>query len=519
MYHNDKKGRMHMLELIKITKKFGDFYALKDVNLKVGDGEVHTLLGENGAGKSTLMNILCGLYQPTSGEIIYKDCEWHMDSPLTARNIGIAMVHQHFMLIEAMTVLENIMLCGLEEKGKLLNKTAVTKKVMEIEKAYDLQVDINEKVSNLSVGMQQKVEIIKALYNDAELLILDEPTAVLTDEEAAGLFKIIEKLKANNKSVIFISHKMKEVMQISDKITVLRRGQTITTVNAKDYSPQELANLMVGEKVITRTYEKKHVDSDDELIYELKDVSYHKESKHSGLKDICLKVHKGEILGVAGVDGNGQSQLAEIFTGIAKPSEGTRIYDGKNANDFKVIDFINDGLAHIPEDRNKMGLIGDMNIKDNIVLKDLEKKRFSKGHGKFILSKKITEYSNQMKEKYDIRCSSIEEEARNLSGGNQQKVILARELERNPKFIVAMHPTRGLDIGATNFIYNSLIEARDKGIGIVVVSADIDEVIKISDRIIVMFEGKIMGEISGSTPDMDKISAMMGGKEYESINN
>lgn len=508
-----------MLELIKITKKFGDFYALKDVNLKVGDGEVHTLLGENGAGKSTLMNILCGLYQPTSGEIIYKDCEWHMDSPLTARNIGIAMVHQHFMLIEAMTVLENIMLCGLEEKGKLLNKTAVTKKVMEIEKAYDLQVEINEKVSNLSVGMQQKVEIIKALYNDAELLILDEPTAVLTDEEAAGLFKIIEKLKANNKSVIFISHKMKEVMQISDKITVLRRGQTITTVNAKDYSPQELANLMVGEKVITRTYEKKHVDSDDELIYELKDVSYHKESKHSGLKDICLKVHKGEILGVAGVDGNGQSQLAEFFTGIAKPSEGTRIYDGKNANDFKVIDFINDGLAHIPEDRNKMGLIGDMNIKDNIVLKDLEKKRFSKGHGKFILSKKITEYSNQMKEKYDIRCSSIEEEARNLSGGNQQKVILARELERNPKFIVAMHPTRGLDIGATNFIHNSIIEARDKGIGVVVVSADIDEVIKISDRIIVMFEGKIMGEISGSTPDMDKISAMMGGKEYESINN
>jgi len=211
--------------------------------------------------------------------------------------------------------------------------------------------------------------------------------------------------------------------------------------------------------------------------------------------------------------------LAEILTGIAKPSEGTRIYDGKNANEFKVIDFINDGLAHIPEDRNKMGLIGDMNIKDNIVLKDLEKKRFSKGHGKFILSKKITEYSNQMKEKYDIRCSSIEEEARNLSGGNQQKVILARELERNPKFIVAMHPTRGLDIGATNFIHNSLIEARDKGIGVVVVSADIDEVIKISDRIIVMFEGKIMGEISGSTPDMDKISAMMGGKEYESINN
>lgn len=507
-----------MLELIKITKKFGDFYALQDVDLKVGNGEVHTLLGENGAGKSTLMNILCGLYQPTSGEIIFKDCQWHMDSPQTARGIGIAMVHQHFMLIEAMTVLENIMLCALEEKGALLNKAAVTKKVLEIQKTYDLQVDLNEKISNLAVGMQQKVEIIKALYNDAELLILDEPTAVLTDEEAQGLFKIIAKLKANNKSVIFISHKMKEVMQISDKITVLRRGRTITTVNAKDYTPQELANLMVGEKVVVNTFEKKNVTGDENIIYELKHVSYHKESKHNGLNDVSLKVHRGEILGVAGVDGNGQSQLAEILTGIARPDEGVREYDGIESNDYKVIDFIKNKVSHIPEDRNKMGLVGDMNVKDNIVIKDLEGKRFSKGSGLFLMGKKITDYAAEMKEKYDIRCSSIDEEARNLSGGNQQKIILARELERDPKFIVAMHPTRGLDIGATNFIHNSLIAARDRGSGVVVVSADIDEVIKIADRIIVMFEGRIMGEVSGSAPDMDAISSMMGGKEYERVN-
>ena len=505
-----------MLELIKITKKFGDFCALKDVDLKVGDGEVHTLLGENGAGKSTLMNILCGLYQPTSGEIIYKDCQWHMDSPQTARSIGIAMVHQHFMLIEAMTVLENIMLCELHEKGILLDKNKVKEKVLDIEKTYDLEVDINEKVSNLSVGMQQKVEIIKALYNDAELLILDEPTAVLTDEEAQGLFKIIEKLKQKNKSVIFISHKLKEVMQISDKVTVLRRGQTITTVNPSEYTAEELANLMVGQKIVSKAYTK--VEKKKDIIYELKNVSYHKNSKHSGICDINLKIHKGEILGVAGVDGNGQSQLAEILTGIQKPEEGTRWYNGEEANQYKIIDFINHGVAHIPEDRNKMGLIGDMDIKDNIVLKDLETDKFSKAHGKFLLWGNIKHYAETMREKYDIRCSSIEEEARNLSGGNQQKVILARELERNPQFIVAMHPTRGLDIGATNFIHDNLVRARDDGSGVVVVSADIDEIMKISDRIIVMFEGKIMGEVSGKNPDMDKISSMMGGKQYERIN-
>lgn len=502
-----------MLELIKITKKFGDFTALDNVNLKVEAGEVHTLLGENGAGKSTLMNILCGLYKPDSGEIIYNGCEWSMDSPQTARSIGIAMVHQHFMLIEAMTVLENIMLCGLNEKGKLLDKETVTKKVLEIQETYDLKVDLKEQVSNLSVGQQQKVEIIKALYNDAELLILDEPTAVLTDEEAQGLFKIIEKLTAANKSVIFISHKLKEVKQISDKITVLRRGKSVATVHTKDYSSQELANLMVGEKVISETYKK--VDSKSDVVYCLDQVSYRKESKHNGLKNMSIEVRKGEILGVAGVDGNGQSQLAEILTGLCKPEEGVRYYKGDNANDFKAIDFIERGVAHIPEDRNKMGLIGEMNIKENIVIKDLEKPAFSNLKGKYLLNSEIKKYAMQMKDKYDIRCSGIEEEVRNLSGGNQQKIILARELERNPDFIVAMHPTRGLDIGATNFVHKNLIKARDNGCAIVVVSADIDEVMKISDRIIVMFEGEIMGEVSGASPDMDKISSMMGGKKIE----
>ena len=305
------------------------------------------------------------------------------------------------------------------------------------------------------------------------------------------------------------------IMQISDKVTVLRRGQTITTVDVKDYTAQELANLMVGEKVVSKAFKKVDKSSERDALYELLNVSYNKKSKHNGLNGINLKVHAGEILGVAGVDGNGQSQLAEVLTGMAKPDEGRRIYHGEDVSGYRVIDFIEDGVAHIPEDRNKMGLVGGMNVKDNIVLKDLETKEFSKAHGKFLLKKKIADYAMKMREKYDIRCSSIDEEAKNLSGGNQQKIILARELERKPKFIVAMHPTRGLDIGATNFIHNCLIKARDEGCGVVVVSADIDEVIKISDRIIVMFEGRIMGEVSGDAPDMDKISSMMGGKEYE----
>lgn len=498
-----------MLELKNISKKFGDFLALDHVNLKVKPGEVHTLLGENGAGKSTLMNILCGLYRPTSGEIIFKKKKQNMETPKVARDAGISMVHQHFMLIEAMTVLENIMLCSLEEKGTLLDVAGVTKKVKEIQEQYDLEVNLNVKVGELSVGQQQKVEIIKALYNDAELLILDEPTAVLTDKEVQGLFRIINKLVEKNKSVIFISHKLKEVEQISNTITVLRLGKSVASVSASVYGQQELANLMVGEKLITETYKK--VKGTDETVFKLEQVSFNKKSKHYGLNNISIEVKKGEILGVAGVDGNGQSQLAEILTGLNRPDSGNRFYKDENANEFKVIDFINKGIAHIPEDRNKMGLIGNLDIKENIVIKDIETKQFSKCKGLYLLKNEIIKYSEKMKEKYDIRCSSIEEESRNLSGGNQQKVILARELERNPNFVVAMHPTRGLDIGATNFVHRNLIEARDRGCSVVVFSADIDEILTISDRIVVMFEGEIMGEVPGENPDMNKISSMMGG--------
>ncbi len=499
-----------MIQLVEISKKFGEFSALENINLKIKEGEVHTLLGENGAGKSTLMNILCGLYQPTDGEIMVGNCELVMDSPQKARSLGISMVHQHFMLIEAMTALENIMLCEVNEKGAFLDYSASRKRITEIKEAYDLQVDIDEKISNLSVGEQQKVEIIKALYNDVKVLILDEPTAVLTDEETQGLFKIINKLRSENRAIIFISHKLKEVKYISDKITVLRHGKTVATVNAQSYSTQELANLMVGEKLVNQAYPK--TLSEDIVLVKLENVSYNKDSKHNSLNNISLDIRKGEILGVAGVDGNGQSQLAQMLTGMLSPQEGNIVYKNECANRYTIKDFIDKGVSHIPEDRNKMGLIGGLSIKDNIVLKEMNEDKFSKLKGKFLLKSKILQYAELMKNKYDIRCSSIDEETRNLSGGNQQKVILSRELERIPDFLVAMHPTRGLDIGATCFVHDNLINAKTEGCAIVVVSADIDEIIKISDRIIVMFEGEIMGEVLGADPDMDAISVMMGGK-------
>ncbi len=505
-----------MLILENITKRFKDFYALNQVCLRVTEGEVHTLLGENGAGKSTLMNILSGLYQPTSGEVIYNNERQKIESPQKARQLGIAMVHQHFMLIEAMTVLENIMLCGLDQKGLLLNKESVLIKVLQIQEAYDLRVAVDARVNTLSVGQQQKVEIIKALFNDAQLLILDEPTSVLTDEEAGGLFKIIRKLKEKNKSVIFISHKLKEVMEISDRVTVLRHGKTIATLDPGDYSGEELAGLMIGEKTVEKAYDKR--EASREIVCELKAVSFHKNSKHSGLGDINLQIKSGEILGVAGIDGNGQSQLAEILTGLHKPDQGARIYQGQNANHFGVGDFIKNGVAHIPEDRNKMGLIGDMEIKENLLIKDLEQNKFSLARGWFLKKKAIRRYALRMKEKYDIRCSGMDDAVRVLSGGNQQKVILARELERNPRFIVAMNPTRGLDIGAARFVYDCLMRARDRGCAILIVSADIDEIIKLSDRIVVMYEGRIMGEVSGKQPNMARISSMMGGKRFETIN-
>lgn len=498
------------LRMEHISKQFGEVYANRNINLDIQKGEVHTLLGENGAGKSTLMNILIGLYQPTTGEIYLNGEAVKIDSPRTAVKMGIGMVHQHFMLVEAMTVFENIILGSGHNNSFFIKKEMLKDKILELSERYDLNVELDREVTEISVGAQQRVEILKALYRGADLLILDEPTAALTDIEVKGLFKIIRKLTSEGKSIIFISHKMREVMEISDRITILRSGESVTTLQKDKANRAQLANLMIGREMAASTFQKVSPKTAD--ILSLKHVSFHKESKHNGLKDISVQVKEGEIVGIAGVDGNGQSQLAQIASGVLKPDSGEVELASEKVVKFSPNHFIQANVSHIPEDRNKMGLIGNMTVEENLVLKETTNTRFSRGKGLFLKKKEIRSFALEMQKKNDIRCASVEQEVRNLSGGNQQKIILAREMEQNPKLIVAVHPTRGLDIGATEYVHKTMIRARDQKCGILLISADFDEILQLSDRIVVMFEGQVMGIYSGKNPPIEEISLAMAGK-------
>ena len=499
-----------ILRMEHITKRFGDVFANRDVNLNVRRGEVHTLLGENGAGKSTLMNVLIGLYQPTEGEIYLNGKKVRIDSPAKAVQLGIGMVHQHFMLVEAMTVFENIILGDKHTRGVFIKKDQMRREIQALAERYGLDVGLDKVITDISVGEQQRVEILKALYRGAELLVLDEPTAALTDLEVEGLFSIIDKLKSENKSVIFISHKMREVLRISDRITILRAGRTVCTLDRDETTGPELANLMIGRELAPSHYEKR--DGTGRCVVSLSHVDFNKTAKHSGLNDVTLSIASGEIVGIAGVDGNGQSQLAQLITGVISPEGGTVDLKDSKVAKFMPQAFILEGVSHIPEDRNKMGLVGDMSVKENLVLKSTGDSRFSLGHGLFLKKKAIRDYALELQEKYDIRCAGVEQEARSLSGGNQQKVILARELEARPDLLIAVHPTRGLDIGATRYVHDTMIEARDSGCAVLLISADFDEILEMSDRILVMFEGQIMGEYSGKNPPIEEISLAMAGK-------
>ena len=499
-----------LLRMEHISKRFGNFYANKNVSLTVLPGEVHTLLGENGAGKSTLMNILIGLYQPTEGKIYLKGKEARITSPAQAVKLGIGMVHQHFMLVEAMTVFENIILGDKHAKGVFIDRAARRKEIEELSARYGLDVELDKLITEISVGEQQRTEILKALYHGAELLVLDEPSAALTDIEVEGLFKIMRKLIGEGKSIIFISHKMREVMHISDRITVLRHGEVVGTVLRTETDSKALANMMIGRELSESKYEKKETDENDAVSLER--VDYDKTSKHNGLNGVSLKVRRGEIVGIAGVDGNGQTQLAQLVTGVIAPQSGEVRLKQNRVAVFDPNGFIQGGVSHVPEDRNLQGLIGDMTIAENLVLKATQDERFSKHNGLLLKKKTIRQYAEQMAKKYDIRCTSVEQDVRSLSGGNQQKVIIARELESDPDLLVAAHPTRGLDIGATRFVHDQMIAARDRGIGILLISADFDEILEISDRILVIFEGQIMGEYSGKNPPIEEISLAMTGK-------
>ena len=499
-----------LLRMEHVSKRFGDFYANKDINLTIRKGEVHTLLGENGAGKSTLMNVLIGLYQPTEGAIYLNGKPVRIDSPAQAVKLGIGMVHQHFMLVEAMAVFENIILGDRNTKGVFIDKEARKKEILALAERYGLDVELDRPITEIAVGAQQRVEILKALYRGAELLILDEPTAALTDIEVEGLFKIMRKLTSEGKSVIFISHKMREVLHISDRITILRSGEVVTTLERGEADGQELANLMIGRELKPSQYQK--VETPGDPVIQLRNVDFNKTSKHNGINGVSLSVGRGEIVGIAGVDGNGQSQLAQVVTGVLVPDSGEVDMKGSRVAQFTPNGFILENVSHIPEDRNKMGLIGNMSVKDNIVLKSTDSPEFSRLKGYFLKKKAIQEYALKMQEKYDIRCTSVEQETRNLSGGNQQKVILARELEGAPDLLVAVHPTRGLDIGATRFVHDTMIAARDRGCGVLLISADFDEILAVSDRIVVMFEGQVMGVFSGKNPPIEEISLAMAGK-------
>ncbi len=502
-----------VVQMEHITKRFGDATVNKDINFDLRAGEVHTLLGENGAGKSTLMNILCGLYQPTSGRILLNGECLAVTSPAVAVKHGIGMVHQHFMLVEAMTVFENLILGVSEHNTFFIDRKRLSAELMALSDRYGLGIDLDKQITDISVGEQQRVEILKTLHRGAEILVLDEPTAVLTDEEAVGLFQIIRRLTGENKSVIFISHKLREVMEISDRITILREGTVVETVDKADITMQQLANKMVGRDMIFDTFEKREGQTEPALT--LCNVSYNRASKHSGLNDVSLQVKKGQIYGIAGVDGNGQSQLAQLAIGLIAPDEGEVNFNGCKVEHFSTAAFIQMHVSSIPEDRNRMGLVGEMSIKENLILKNNRTGAVSQLHGWHLDKNKITQNAKALCEKYDVRTSSIDELAKNLSGGNQQKVILAREMEQDTDLLVAVHPTRGLDIGATQYVHNSMVKARDAGCAILLISADLDEVLRVSDCFSVMYEGQVMGTFSGSTPPMEQVSMAMAGKLCE----
>ena len=495
-----------MAELLRmegITKQFGAVYANKDINLSIEEGEIHTLLGENGAGKSTLMNILIGLYQPTSGTIWLKGKKVKIDSPKTAVKLGIGMVHQHFMLVDAMTVFENIILGTKKDSSIFIKKEERKKEILELSQKYGLEVDLDKQVNEISVGEQQRVEILKALYRGAELLILDEPTAALTDQEVEGLFSIMGRLTAENKSVIFISHKMREVMAVSDRVTILRAGRTITTVDKKDTDGAQLANLMIGHEMTVSAYKK--VTEPGEDVLRLLHVDYQKDHKHSGLNNVSFSIGKGEILGVAGVDGNGQSQLAQLVTGVIAPDGGEVDLNSRKVAQFAPNGFILSNVSHVPEDRNKMGLVGNMTVEENLVLKATEEPRFSYAHGALLKKKAIRKFALELQKKNDIRCASIEQEARNLSGGNQQKVIFGKWLERSPQVFMMDEPTRGIDVGAKYEIYELIINMAKQGKTIIVVSSEMPEILGITNRIGVMSNGRLSGIVNTKDTNQEEL--------------
>ena len=499
-----------ILEMRNVTKRFGSLIANNKVNFDLEKGEVHALLGENGAGKTTLMNCLYGIYSQEEGEILLNGQPLHLSGPRDAIAHNIGMVHQHFMLVPPLTVLQNIVL-GQECKITPMKLDQARKDVEELCRKYNFQLELDSKVADLSVGAQQRVELVKALYRGADILILDEPTAVLTPNEVEGLFDSLSQFVAQGKSIIIISHKLWEVKRISNRVTVLRSGAAVATVNTADVEESDLADMMVGRKV-TLEYDKTPVKS-QELIFEMKNVSVDTGHRASSLKDISMCIHKGEIVGIAGVDGNGQLELSETVMGLRNVQSGQVFFDGEEITHMPTRHRIEKGFAHIPEERMTQGLVMNFSASENMVINCYDRPPFTKNH--IFDSKAVKENGKKLVEEYDVRPRKPEALARSFSGGNQQKIIIAREISQNPKLVVAVQPTRGLDIGASQFVHTKLLESKEKGAGVLVISADLDEVLAVSDRVLVINEGEIMGEFVPGTISYGEIGLMMGGTRLE----
>ena len=499
----------YVIEMLHITKEFPGIKANDGITLQLRRGEVHALLGENGAGKSTLMSVLFGLYQPEQGTIRKNGKEVQIRNPNDANALGIGMVHQHFKLVECFTVLDNIILGVEPNKLGFLQKAEARKKVVALSEKYGLRVDPDALVSDISVGMQQRVEILKMLYRDNEILIFDEPTAVLTPQEIDELMEIMRGFKKEGKSILFITHKLNEIMAVADRCTVLRKGKYVGVVDIAGTTKEELSRMMVGRDVQLEV--EKAPAKPGEVILDVQDVTIPSAThKKNAVKDVTFQVRAGEIVCLAGIEGNGQTEFVYGLTGLEKVSGGRISFCGKDITHASIRERSKDGMSHIPEDRHKHGLILDYTLENNMVLQRYWQPEFQ-NHG-FIRKDKVREYSDRLIGQYDVRSGQGSVTiARSMSGGNQQKAIIAREIDRDPKLLVAVQPTRGLDVGAIEYIHRQIVAQRDAGKAVLLVSLELDEVMNLSDRILVMYEGEVVGEFDPKTTTVQELGLYMAG--------
>ena len=503
----------YVIEMLNIRKEFPGIVANDDITLQLRRGEIHALLGENGAGKSTLMSVLFGLYQPEKGVIKKNGEVVTINDPNDATALNIGMVHQHFKLIEVFSVLDNIILGAEDTKMGFLQKKEARKKVQEISEKYKLQVDLDAKVENISVGMQQRTEILKMLYRDNEILIFDEPTAVLTPQEIDELMETMRGFAKEGKSILFITHKLNEIMAVADRCTVLRKGKYVGTVEIKDTDKQSLSNMMVGRPVQLQVEKKDAVPGDTVLEVRGLTVSS-KISKKDAVKNVSFDVRAGEILCIAGIDGNGQTELIHGLTGLEKASKGKITLLGKDISKCSIAKRNAAGISHIPEDRHKHGLVLDDTLENNIVLQRFNEPRFQKFG--FVKKAAVREYAEQIIGQYDVRSGQgPETTARSMSGGNQQKAIIGRELDRENPLLIAVQPTRGLDVGAIESVHSQIVAQRDAGKAVLLVSLELDEVMNLSDRILVMYEGEIVGQLDPKTTTVQELGLYMAGAKRQ----